>query len=579
MWAELRFLAPYYRTARRSLSWILVTATVSVFLEHLIPWMLRVLIDQMKVQIIQPSVFLLVGLTITVFLVGWLGRVQRVKIAYFAKRIEQSLRAKLFQKVVEQPKQFFDTQDQGDLLTRLVTDLDKVQELVGTASLHLYRTLLTLVLSTLFLLLLSPLLALIGFAFFVILALASLRLIQVIYAGQRKIQEDTGVLTSALRQSFLGIEMIKANAAEAWMSNLVGEHSRSLRNSSVHVSQLSSLIWPSITLLCGAGIGLAIWIGMQQVHAGQLTVGSLAAAVIYLVRAQYPLVGLGIMAAIVQRGRASLNRIMELDAKTPEELSSQDILPKAPLQSMEFRHITIQYPDQKPVIQDVSLQLTPGKKIGICGPVGSGKTSLAKGLCGITPMAQGQVFLNGMELTPLQSCGRQLNRYFTMAPQDGFLFSWSIAQNTAMEKKADQNRIEQALIQAGLENELKQMEKGMDTLLGERGVNLSGGQRQRVGLARALYHEAPVLILDDVMSSLDAQTEHQIIQSLLTLSPQLCLILISHRYHFFPYCDEVIFLQEGRIAERGLHQDLIGNPAGLYYRQWTEQMTMTDGAS
>lgn len=567
---QIVFLLPWIRTHWLALLFSITCATVGVALDHVSPWILKLILENPTSASSWKWIFTAV---IAILLSGIFGYVQRILMATFGRRIESDIRSDLFQRILLQPVQFFQKRNPGHVLQNLVQDLEKLQELTGPALLHFYRTGLTLVFTTVLLFQLSPSLATWGFVFFCILAYASLFLMAKVYQGHRKIRESHGVMGGFVRDYLNGFSTAKATGSNRYFSEKQGAISEKIRVNTLHISILTSLIWPFITLLCGIGIAGAVALGYHQVTQGVLSTGALAAAALYLVRAQYPLVGLGIMAAMVQRGRASLDRILELrnsfapsttpDAETLESFSGITI------QNLHF-----QYEDAAVFSMDeIHLSLLPGKRLGIVGDTGSGKSTLARLIAGILPVPKSTYLLNGVDLANLQedSLHGSWRSLFSYAPQDGILFSWTIQKNIELGRTENTQKDAAHYAElAGLTPDLANMPEGLDTRLGERGVNVSGGQKQRIGLARALMHMAPVTVLDDVFSALDPTTEDAVIQSIRNLEGLHSFVIVSHRYTSVMHCDEILFLQNGRIVERGSHSSLL-NQNGNYATNWLRQ--------
>ena len=579
--AQIRYLLPYFLTHRVKFFLPFALAFISVGLDHLSPWMLKLLLDALHTpKQISHLYSQLAIIAIAVVFSGILGYIQRAILADFSRNVEASIRTSLYSRLIAQPKLFFQKTPTGDLLQNLVQDLDKMQELCGPAMLHLFRTVLTLLTSTVLLYLLSPSMAVLGFLFFTFLAIASLKLMRMVYSGHRQIQKSQGELGGFLRDFLHGIPVAKASGCTDFFSSKLEAQSSKVMNGSLSIAKISATIWPAITLLCGLGIAVSMAWGAHLVAIGAMGAGSLAAAVLYLVRAQYPLVGLGIMAAVIQRGRASLDRVMDLDSKLQMNAfgSPSDMQPH--FTSLVLQNLDFTYPDQSnPVLGQISLDLRVGSMVGIVGPTGSGKTTLAKILAGVIPPPPRMCFLNDRDLADLHTNENhgswRLN--IAYAPQDGFLFSWTIAENIALSATtASLEAILEVSSQAGLTPDIPQFPDGLDSVLGEKGVNLSGGQRQRVGLARAFLSQSPVLILDDVLSAVDPRTEQRIVGTLDEYRSNHAILLVTHRYVALQNCSEILYLEEGRIVERGTHAELV-ELGGRYAMNWKIQSCVPGG--
>ena len=574
MHAHLKFLWPYVRSQRGKLSLAFVLATFSVALDHFSPWILKWVIDGITHQQDLPTLWKMIALgACAVVLSGIFGYVQRMLTADFSRNLEAHLRDNLFERILGQDRKFFQHHLPGELLQNLVQDLDRIQELTGPALLHFYRTALTLIFSSILLYLLSPTLAFLGIIFFLVLAIASLRLIGLVYQGHRRSQAAQATLSGFIRDFLHGVPVVKASGSGDYFAEQFTKASGDVRQQTLSIAKLSASIWPSITLICGIGIAVAIAWGSVLVQRGSIGAGTLAAVTLYLVRAQYPLVGLGIMAAMVQRGRASLDRVLDL-IHGMKALLPVSIASPPPFDRLEFRNLQFQFADaQSPCLIDIQFELTPGRTLGIVGDTGSGKTTLARLACGILSVPPGFVFLNDQDLHDLQSQDAQgeWRQLIAYAPQDGFLFSWSIRDNIALgAEDPEEQAIELASERSGLGRDLHLFPQGLDAVLGEKGVNLSGGQRQRVGLARAFLSNAPLLILDEVMSAVDPETERLVLASLRHRHKDQAMMIISHRYACVQECDEILYMEQGRIVERGTHDSLLALQ-GRYARSWATQ--------
>jgi ABC-type multidrug transport system fused ATPase/permease subunit len=313
---------------------------------------------------------------------------------------------------------------------------------------------------------------------------------------------------------------------------------------------------------------------------GRITIGTLTAAFIYLMRLQFPMAGLGWVANLLQRSNAALDRIIKLKSEFIQgdwrRAVSPTPLPKTVQTAggLTLKGLNFHYPEGAGVLNNIHLEIPAGSSLGIAGPVGCGKTTLVHLLCGVYTPPPGQLFLDGR---PRESFSeREWQRHFSLAPQDGFLFSQSIRENILMGAgTAHTLTVEKAGEYSGFARDLPQITGGYNALLGERGINLSGGQRQRVGLARALMAEAAIYCLDDTLSALDAEMEAFVLQHMIKILAGKTRIIVSHRYSALSRCDHILFLDRGGIAEQGTHQALLA-AKGKYARIYEKQILSSD---
>lgn len=309
-----------------------------------------------------------------------------------------------------------------------------------------------------------------------------------------------------------------------------------------------------------------------------MTIGDLSAAILYLVKVQFPLVGLGWVISLTQRGRASLDRIIELeDAMQTQEDYEYGEHFNDTFDQLELKDMSLTLSDVK-VLDSINLTIKRGQSLGIVGATGSGKTLLSQVIAGIYPSSQGEVKLNQ---TPIISFNKlSYKRLFSIAPQDGFLFSDSIYNNIILGSQNTDSptldaEVQQAVEIADFTKDLPSIPNRLEAKLGEKGINLSGGQKQRVGLSRALIANKEILILDDTLSALDTETEAQVLKNLKSQIKDLTSIVISHRYSSVSELDHIIVLDEGKIVEQGNHKQLLAIQ-GLYWSTWEKQQITTN---
>jgi ATP-binding cassette subfamily B protein len=417
------------------------------------------------------------------------------------------------------------------------------------------------------------------------------------YAHFGRIQKNLSTLNGFVQDTLTGIQVVKGFGRAEPFERKFAAASADLRDSSLRIARFNAAIWPAIGVLGVIGIVLSAWLGGRMVIREEISLGTLSAAILYLLRLQFPLVGLGWVASMIQRGNVSLDRLLQLqsefvipypltpaatkgrDAEETRRKGSPDLVPPT-FHALEARGLSFSYDGFDQVLDDVSFTLKPGTSLGIVGTTGSGKTTLLHLLCGLYPSAApGTLFLDGV---PREAVDDEVWRTrFSYAPQDGFLFSTTIRENILFggeerggTSTADALTMEKAVEWSGLARDLPQFPHGYDTMLGEKGINLSGGQRQRVGLARALLSPAPVLCLDDTLSALDAETEEVVLAHLRGLlfseGRTRSLVIVAHRYSAVMHCDEILYLEHGRVTERGTHEELL-RLGGAYAAVWEKQ--------
>ena len=556
----------FLKKHRKLVVFVLLITFISVLLEHATPWLLKSVVNAIGAEkLITPIIKQLFLVAFLIIIAGILGYIQRVAVAHLSRNIEKDLRTDTFVALIHQKNDFLQKTPGGDIIQRLVFDLEQVQELLGPTWVHLFRTGLTLFFSTLLIYLLSPLLALYSLIFFVILAGASLKMMKFVYAGQRQSQAASATLANTLRESLLGLETIKNMGIEAWFSQRTQKNARYLRKKQLKVNAISGLIWPTITLLSSGGIGFIIFNGAKLIQQGNLSAGAFAATVLYLVRAQYPLVGLGMMVASWQRGLASLNRVLEFQ----EEMEEFKLLENSYLhefKSLRVKNLSYNFKDGEAAIKDISFNLSAGKSLGVVGETGSGKSTLLKVLCGIHNPPPNSVFINGQDI----AVAEDYRRLLSFAPQDAVLFSWSVEENLQLDRNFDPELLDFALNASAMQADVAELPQGINSTIGESGTSLSGGQRQRLGLARALLHQRGVLILDDILSAVDPLNEKIIVDGILKRNPQQAVLFVSHRYSALEHFDEILVMKHGRVVEQGSHAELLALN-GDYATNWRLQ--------
>jgi ATP-binding cassette subfamily B multidrug efflux pump len=381
------------------------------------------------------------------------------------------------------------------------------------------------------------------------------------------------VLSSHVQENLSGMHVVKAYSQEDFQTRQFIALNEEFQAKSMALAKIRGIIAPVMQGMNALTVLIVIWYGGIRVVRGDLLVADIVAFIAYLNILAWPTVAFGWMLSLVERGRAAMERLNEIFEVEPAIAS-----PPVPLVSrgltrgLEFRHVSFAYDRRTnghPAIQDVSFSLPVGKTVGLVGRIGSGKSTLAQLIPRLFDVTMGEILIDGQDIRKLSL--RDLRRMLGYVPQDPFLFSTSLRRNLAFgrEEVADAE-LERAVEIAKLDRDIAMFPQGLNTVVGERGITLSGGQKQRATLARALVMNPPVIILDDCLSSVDAQTEAEILQGLRSILQEKTCLIIAHRISAVKEADEILVLEEGRIVERGSHQELIrrgGIYADLYQQQ------------
>lgn len=589
--ARFAFLRPYLARQKGPIlaGWIFVL--VSTALDQVSPWMVKIILDSLQAGKAFAALYLPLGSILLATVVsGWLLYFQRLWVIRGSRTIEYELRRDLFSGLMLQPKRFFDQHSIGDIMSRATNDLDRIRDMAGPVILHLARMMCLLVYTTLCIWKLNPRLMWLGLLPSLMMPLLANVFLKRMYGLFGGIQKSLSSLNSFLQDTISGIQVVKSYGKQEEFTAKLTRNSRELRDSSLKVAYSNSIIWPTIGALGAIGLVLVAWLGGKMVIRDEITLGTLSAAILYILRLQFPLIGLGWVASMIQRANVSIDRLSALRKSFQVEPTASELIGlenPLPLEhgvlsgfnNVELRGLSFAYETSKPgapmvqALEGISLKIPAGSSLGIVGPTGSGKTSLMQVLCGIYPPPPGTLFLNGVPREEIADA--EWIRHFTYAPQDGFLFSTSIRNNILMGRgRSSSHNVEEAAEWSALSRDLGQFPQGYDSMLGEKGINLSGGQRQRVGLARALLANAPVIGLDDTLSALDTETETLVLEQLRSRFAGRTLLIVSHRYSAVMHCDHIVFLTDGKILEQGTHAELL-RLGGAYASVWEKQRLST----
>jgi ATP-binding cassette, subfamily B, multidrug efflux pump len=495
-----------------------------------------------------------------------------------ARQVEYELRGDIFANLQRLPQSFYFRWRTGDIMSRCVNDLSAVRLLMGVGLLNLLQTpiLYASVIGAMMTVNVRlALLVLLPYPLFILIA----RLLgRAVHHWSLLTQEGLAEASNQLQETISGIAVVKAYAMEPFTGRRFEAINEELYHRELGLVR-SNAAMPAVTgMLPAIAMGLILLVGGRDIAAGRMAVSDFFTFAMYVYELTFPTFIMGWVVALVQRGAASMQRIEELLSEVPTIADRPDAVALPSLRGeLEFRHLTFSYagdPSREPALVDIDLRVPAGSTLGVVGTVGAGKSTLASLVPRLYELADGQLTIDGVDVNriPLAT----LRRHIAMVPQEAFLFSTTLAENIAFGRPdAARADVERASQRAQLAKDVADLPDGYDTIVGERGVMLSGGQRQRTALARALLLEPAILILDDTLSAVDAETESAIQRELDAVFAGRTVIVVSSRVSAVRDADQIVVLDGGRIVERGRHAELLAAD-GLYARLAEEQARHDD---
>ncbi len=575
MFKNLQPLFPYLKRYRWTLFWGALTVFGNNGLWVLFPQVLRSAVDDLNHGATQHKFFVYSMLLIGIALVkGTFQFLTRWLMIGVSRDIEYDLRNDMFAHLSSLPYNYYQKNRTGDIMARATNDLNAVRMLLGPAIMYSANTLVFTVAALFFMWHISPTLTIYAF---LPLPLASI-IIQ--YFGRRiherfeRIQAQFSNISARAQENFSGARLIRAYAQEEAEIALFETSNKEYVNRSLPLARLMGMLWPALELLLGLAYAMVLWLGPRGVIKGQMSVGDFYAFSMYILMLTWPVIALGWVINIFQRGTASMARINEI-LTARSEITNEAVPTPAPeniVGTVEFRHLNFGY-DGTSVLKDINLTIPAGTSLAIVGPTGSGKTTLVSLIPRIYEAAPGAILIDGR---PIREYSLEtLRRNIGFVPQETFLFSDTVRENIAfgVEQATDQ-QIHEAAEAASIAADIEAFPEQYKTLVGERGITLSGGQKQRSAIARAIVRDPRILILDDALASVDTYTEEKILNHLREVMQGRTTIFISHRVSTVRNADRIAVLHHGRIVESGTHDELIarnGYYTELYNKQLLEE--------
>ncbi len=571
---RLRPLFPYLRRYWKSLAWGGIAVIFYNVIKILIPLVIGSAIDDMQHGLTEAKV---VHHALRLFVIAIFAAIclyiTREVIIGASRDIEYDLRNDLFANLERQSASFFHTHRTGDIMARTTNDLNAVRQLLGPAIMYSANTIVFTAAALPFMIRISPKLTLCAF---VPLPIASV-LVQ--YFGARihrrfeRIQAMFSDISAKAQENFSGARLVRAFVQEeAEIASFETANQEYIRRS-LYLVRLMAMLWPTLEFVLGLSLMITLLVGGHEVVAHRISVGQFTAFIVYMVQLTWPMIAVGWVVNLFQRGTASVVRIDELLKQKPsiaDEPNATDI----PITGeIEFRNLTFAYPNAPDVLHNINLRIPAGTSLAIVGPTGSGKSTLVSLIPRLHDASPGSVLIDGQPIRHFTL--DELRKSIGFVPQETFLFSETIRKNIAFGRPdATMQEVEEAASIAHISTEILEFPKGFETMVGERGVTLSGGQKQRTSIARAVIRDPRILILDDALASVDTYTEERILSGLRQGMGARTTVFISHRISTARNADQIAVLVGGRIAEQGTHDELIarnGYYTSLFEKQRLEE--------
>jgi ATP-binding cassette, subfamily B, multidrug efflux pump len=587
MFSLIRPLFPYMRRYKRDFVWGGLSIILSNAIAVLFPLVVAMVIDGLNTGVTRRKIVIYSGMLLSVTVgKGIFLFLSRLILIGISRDIEFDLRNDLFTQLEKQPASYYHRNRTGDIMARMTNDLNAVRMLLGPAIMYSANTILFSIGALFFLLRISPFLTLVAL---VPLPLASI-LVQAlgrkIHDRFERIQAMFSDISAHAQENFSGARLIRAFAQEEAQIASFDKANREYIRRGLRLVQLMGMLWPTLEFILGLALAITLLVGGHQVLTHRITVGNFVAFNTYMMMMTWPIIAVGWVVNLFQRGTASVTRINELLTEEPT-IDDRNADPGIPADlklhgEIEFRNLTFAYPADLgvtpvEVLHSISLKIPAGGSLAIVGPTGSGKSSLVSLIprlydAGIEP-GSGSVLLDGRPLGDYRL--ETLRRNIGFVPQETFLFSETLRENIALGvPAATEEEVFRAAEAAHIRAEFDEFPKGFQTMVGERGVTLSGGQKQRSAIARAVLRDPSVLVLDDALASVDTYTEEQILNELRRIMRGRTTIFISHRISTVRHADNIAVLVKGRIVEYGSHEKLLaeeGYYASLFQKQLLEE--------
>lgn len=563
------YLRPHWQDTALGIIALLSVNGLGVY----IPLLIRSGVDTLSTTFSLNQVIRYAVIIISLSSAMWMMRMaSRIWIFGVGRQVEFELKQRIFQHLLKLEPAYFATNTPGDLISRATSDVENIRRLLGFAVLSLANTVFAYALTLPVMLSISVDLTLASLAvypfMFLLVHLFSDRLRQ----QQAVVQEQLADMSGLIQEDISGISLIKIYAQEDNERQAFQQKNQDLLTANLTLARTRNTLFPLIGGLANISSLIIIWLGTMRISSGSLAVGDFLALLIYVERLVFPTALLGFTITAYQRGEVSIDRLESILSVTPKIQDPPDAIHLAANTikgEVTAKNLSYTYPGANiPALNDLNFTIAPGEIVAIVGAIGCGKSTLANALPRLLDIETGQLFLDGLDITKIAL--NDLRGAIAYVPQDSFLFSTTIQNNIRYgDPIREQEDVETVARLAQIEAEINTFPQQYETIVGERGITLSGGQRQRTALARAMLIDAPVLILDDALSSVDNQTATQILKNLSSGTQQKTVIFITHQLSAAATADRIMVMEKGKIAQIGKHTELVEQP-GLYKKLWSQ---------
>ena len=569
---RLDLIKNYLRPHKREL---IIGAFCLIFVNILsvaIPMEVRNIVDDLKEgftfsYVLNKSTWLILMATV----MGGARLISRQLVFGVGRQVEVSLRQKLFDRMLEQDPGWVQTIGTGEVITRATSDLENIRRLLGFTVLSLTNTLLAYTFTLPAMLTINPLLTFFAISVYPVL-LGTVGLFGGRMVKQRKRQQQAlSELSELIQEDLSGISAIKIYGQERAEQEAFKKLNIRYRDAAINLARTASTLFPLLQGLSSISLLLLIAIGSGQLSSGTLTVGGLVALILYVERLVFPTALLGFTLNTFQLGQVSLERVEELLNHEPtiKDKDNTVNITKPISGKLEAKNLSVSYEDSpRKILDEISFKITPGEIVALVGPVGCGKTTLARALGRMIKIDEGCLYLDDNDVMDLKL--NQLRSNIALVPQEGYLFTETLSENIKYgNPEASIKKVQESAYEARMTDDIKGFPDGLKTLVGERGITLSGGQRQRTALSRALLVDSKIIVLDDALASVDNKTASAILQ---TIKKQYSktVLMISHQLSAAAACDRILVMNDGKIVQEGTHQFLIKKD-GLYKSMWERE--------